>query len=108
MVSLKMTDAQAKAEGYGKPEDIKPPEYPWGTRLTVNNDVVKALFPGGMPKIGAEMPVSGKVRVTGVVEEDRQGEPPRLSVDLQMTELDVVRDEKPNVAERMYPGGTKA
>ena len=103
MVSLKMTPAAAKAEGYGSPEEIKPPEYPWGTRLTINNEAVTALFPKGLPKVGDECAITGKVRVIGVIEEDRQDSPPRLSVDLQVTDLEIPQgEEKPSAASRMY------
>ena len=89
MVSLKMTDAEAKAEGYGSPTEAKPPEYPWGTCITLADEVVKALFPDGLPKVGLELDMTGKVRVKGAREDQREGDKTRLSVELQLTDIEI-------------------
>lgn len=104
MVSLKMTTAEARAEGYGSPADVKPPEYPWGTALTLTDEAVKALFPGGLPKVGQEYDIAGRVCVKATREDERQGGEARLSVELQMTDLDIPNagTDKPSAATTIY------
>lgn len=105
MVSLKMTPDEAKAEGFGKPEDIKPPEYPWGTSITITNESAKGLFPNGLPDVGTEFAISGTVRVKGKNEDEREGEKVRTSIELQVTDLDVPNTvPKKSAADTMYPG----
>lgn len=103
MVSLKMSPEEAKAEGYGAPAEIKAPEYPWGTCLTLTNEVARALFPNGLPDVGTEFAITGNVRVKGKNEDEREGEKVRTSIDLQMTDLEVPNAvPEVTVAERLY------
>jgi hypothetical protein len=104
MVSLKMTPKEAKAEGFGSPTDIKPPEYPWGTSLTLTNETAKELFPNGLPDVGTEFKISGTVRVKGKNENQQEGEDVRTSIDLQVTDLDVPNTvPKKDAAATLYP-----
>lgn len=101
MVSLKMSAAEAKAEGYGSPAEIKPPKYPYGTCLHLDNEVAKALFPGGMPTVGQACTVTGNAIVSSVSSSEQEGGKARLSIDLQMTDMDLGGD-KPSAAEKLY------
>lgn len=62
MISLKMTPAEAKAEGL-VPGEPKPPEYPWGTRLDLVDEVVRQLFPDGLPKVGTKIAIDAFAEV---------------------------------------------
>jgi hypothetical protein len=83
MVSLKMSKAESAAESAAG----KPPEYPWGTRLTLVDEVAHAIFPE-MPKVGAEMKIVGTAMVASVNIVQQQGGKTRVSVDLQITDID--------------------
>lgn len=104
MIPLKMTPAEAKAEGYGSPMEAKPPAYPWGTRLTLTDEVVRKLFPDGLPKVGAMIAIDAFAEVVTVNETKQQEGPDRVSVDLQLTEMDLEQDveEKPTAAQAIY------
>lgn len=64
------------------------PVYPWGLQLNLNEDVLDKLDvdDGAMPKIGSEVLVAAKAKVTGVHSHDRESGKQR-SVELQITEL---------------------
>lgn len=102
-VSLKMTPAEAKAEGYGSPAEIKPPEYPWGTVLTLTDEQVKALWPKGLPSTETKLTldVSAYVKRVSV---DEQGGEKRVSVDLQLTDIatETDADSDLSAADRLY------
>jgi hypothetical protein len=93
-VSLKMTKAEASAEGYGSPAEVKTPEYPWATCITLTNEVVKALWPDGLPKVGEELPLDVTAKVAGVSASDQDGGTSRVSVDLQLTDIGPCRNAK--------------
>jgi hypothetical protein len=84
MVSLKMSPAASKAEAAG-PEDL---EYPWGTRLTLTDEQAKSLFPV-MPKIGATVSLDAEATVSSVNIVQQQGGGTRVSIELQITEMEV-------------------
>jgi hypothetical protein len=102
-VSLKMTKAEASAEGYGSPAEVKTPEYPWATCITLTNEVVKALWPDGLPKVGEELPLDVTAKVAGVSASDQDGGTSRVSVDLQLTDIEIEDPaETPSAAETIY------
>ena len=111
MVSLKMTKAEAKAEGYGQavPGESKPPEYPWGTCLTLTDEAVRALFPNGLPKVGDKVALDcmGEIRSTNEVKQD--GGASRVSVEIQLTDAEIEEDEdeQPSTASRIYGAGPR-
>lgn len=101
MVSLKMTPAEAKAEGYGAPAEAPAPEYPWGTTLSVIDGTAEALFPA-MPEVGKPVKIAGMAIVTSVNITKREGKD-RFCVELQVTDLEVEAAEaKKGAAESIY------
>jgi hypothetical protein len=92
MVSLKMTPKEAKAEGYGAPAEVPVPEYPWGTVLTLTDEQVKALWPNGPPVKEAVLKLDAAAYVKGISVDDREGQPRRISVDLQVTDIAIETD----------------
>lgn len=103
MVSLKMTPAEAKSEGYASPAEMKAPEYPWGTRLTLVDEAAKALFPK-MPVVGSTVAVTGAAIISSVNIVQQEGGDTRVSIELQMTDIDArAVEEKKSAAETLYP-----
>ena len=104
MVSLKMTQAEAKAEGYTATPSV--PEYPWGTSLTLVDEVAKALFPE-MPQVGGSVSLDAMATVSYVNIVQQQDGKSRVSIELQLTDLEIEEPEedKPSPAQVMY--GTK-
>ena len=97
-----MTPAEAKAEGYGKPEDVKPPEYPLGTRLSLTDEVAKALFPK-LPEVGKSVALTGAAEVVSINITQQQGGADRICIELQVTDLDATEVEtKKSASETIY------
>lgn len=102
MVSLKMSKAEAKAEGYGSPAELKPPEYPWGTRITLVDEVAHALFPK-MPTVGGTVAIEGKAMIASVNIVQQEGGKSRVSIELQLTDLECEDPgEDEGVASKLY------
>ena len=103
MVSLKMSKAEAKAEGYVSPAaEPTPPEYPWGTRLTLVDEVAKSLFPK-MPTVGAQVAIDGLATVASVNIVQQQGGDTRVSIELQLTDIDLEEpEETTSAASKIY------
>jgi hypothetical protein len=104
VISLKMTPAEAKAEGYGAPVDVKPPAYPWGTRITLTDEVAKEMFPDGLPKVGTAIAIDAFATVASCNMTQQEGGETRLSIELQITDIDIEQDveEKPTPAQTIY------
>lgn len=87
MTSMEMTaEMKKRMEPAASPKEDTGPKYPWGTRLTLEDDHVGMM---GMDdaKSGetVEMMVRGKV--TGTRNEDMAGGKKRKSVDIQVTHM---------------------
>lgn len=107
MVSLKMTPSEAKNEGYGKPEDVPPPSYSWGTVLTLTDEQVTQLWPKGIPDKDTVLTLDVAAYVKNIVTDDREGQPKRTSVDLQVTDVAVETDSDKDLAGTIYDGKPK-
>lgn len=82
MVNLKQgTDSFENEEG----KTVERDDYPWGLRITLNNETLKKLgIP--LPKVGGEMLLCGKVKVLSTSTRE-DGEETNSSVDLQITDI---------------------
>lgn len=101
-ISLKMTPKEAKAEGFGKPEDVKPPAYPWGTAITLTDEQVKGLWPNGVPEKETKLELDVAAYVKGINLDDREGGEKRVEVTLQLTDIALETDPDSDLAARMY------
>lgn len=84
-ISLKMTPTEAKAEGYGAPPEIKPPEFTWGSSISLTPEQTKGLFPGGIPQVKTVLKLDVSAIVDGL-NVDRQ-DTSKVAVDLQFTDI---------------------
>lgn len=83
------------------PSGCGEPDYPYGTRLNLEEDQVEALGLSALPSVGSTVEVQGIANVIGVSEEKRDGKTFRR-LELQMTDLGV-GPAKSDVTNRMYP-----
>ena len=83
-----------KEGGHGKdchcceaaPAGCSEPDYPWGTRISLEEDQIAALGLKAMPAVGAPVGVEAVAMVIGVNEEQRDGKTFRR-LELQITDL---------------------
>lgn len=69
-------------------------QYPWGLRLTVGTEELDKLDLGRLPLPGAVVSLSGKARVVSVSEEVRGRDKTDRRLELQITDLDLVKGAK--------------
>ncbi|MCC3733707.1 hypothetical protein LLS47_12290 [Rouxiella badensis] len=87
MVNLKQgTDSFETEDG----KTVQRDDYPWGLRVTLNNDVMQKLgIP--LPKVGSEMMLIGKVKVLSTSTR-QDGEETNNNCDLQITDIGLADD----------------
>lgn len=67
---------------------IDSPEYPYGTRICLDNEMLDRLGIDNLPKVGSSFAVSGIGEVISVSEHDGQ-DGKRRSIDIQLIRLAV-------------------
>jgi hypothetical protein len=90
MVSLKITKEERKAREEsmkGEPTSIAADEYPYSTRIDLEDDVLKKLGIKELPEVGSEMTLKAKVEVKRTSENSENGDKKRRSVCLQITRM---------------------
>lgn len=98
-----------KEGGHGKdchccdtaPSGCSEPDYPWGTRISLEEEQIAALGLKAMPAVGAPMSVQGVAMAVSVSEEQRDGNTFRR-LELQITDL-ALSAPKARLSNRMYP-----
>ena len=81
--------------------DYERPDYPWGTRLTLESEQLEALgLSTAMPALGTKMDIAAIVEVVGSHSEAVDGKQHRR-LELQITEM-AVQPPGPSLHERMY------
>lgn len=83
-----------KEGGHGKdchccdavPSGCSEPDYPWGTRLNLDEEQIAALGLKAMPAVGAPVGVEAVATVISVSEEQRDGKTFRR-LELQITDM---------------------
>lgn len=102
MVNLKQgTDSFETEDG----KTVQRDDYPWGLRVTLNNEVMKKLGID-LPKVGAEMMLIGKVKVLSTSTR-QDGEETNSNVDLQITDIGLADDDaapQKSAADTLYGG----
>lgn len=68
------------------PSGCSEPDYPWGTRISLEEDQIAALGLKAMPAVGAPVGLEAVAMVIGVNEEQRDGKTFRR-LELQITDL---------------------
>lgn len=106
LTNMAMT-AEEAAE-YGGPVAVagdapEGPKYPYGLTLCLNDDCLAKLGITELPKVGTELLIMAKVRITGVRSSERQGGDKEDDVDLQITDMALSAPVKEVDAQALYP-----
>lgn len=91
LTSMKLSKAQAKEEVATLYEPT-PPEYPYGTRLCLDDDTLKKLGISDPPKVGAYVMIMAKAEVVSRSEYESKHDGKATdskSCDLQITEMSI-------------------
>ena len=83
-------------------------EYPYGLRISLNNDVLKKLGITELPAIDSEHQLMALVCVVGVSQNESKGEDgPYRTVELQIEQMALApakeEDDEQSAAKAMYP-----
>lgn len=87
---MKMASMKMKPEAKGKHDEMvtssgSSEKYPWGLRINLGNEQLKALGIKDLPKVGESLPLHAMVSVVGVRSSETEGGEDR-NVELQITE----------------------
>lgn len=102
LVSMKLTKAEAKAEAS---IEYKPPEYPYGLKIDLDNDALEKLGIAQLPEIGTPMTVTARCEVCSVSAYESQGQDKKQrNLQLQITDMALAPESLSNaeVARRLY------
>ena len=103
MVSVKLTKKQA--EGVVSPSKSETPEYPYGMRITLEDDLLKKLGIGTLPAVGKKGHIMANCYVANVSSNESEGGGKRRSLELQITDLGFEYDKPSGDAEKKLYGG---
>ena len=107
LVSMKRSEAD-KGEAMGcSPCHDDMPDYPYGTRLNLDEEQLAKLGITAMPTAGATVLIEAKGMVTGMREEHIDGKL-RRGLEIQLTELGIDTGAGESMTERLYPAKDKA
>lgn len=104
-VSLKRTAADRAEEQKEMTAEYKPPEYDYGTCLSLDGEMCKKLgIDASKIKAGDKFNVVGSAYIKAISLSDREGGKARTTVELQITDLGVAAQaDVKSLASKMYP-----
>lgn len=100
MISMKTS----KKDNEVASDSMDAPEYPYGLRIVLDNEILEKLGITALPEVGERMHLVAHVTVRSVSEYEHQGEGLLRSVELQITDMTV--GEPPNDPRGMYPNSS--
>ena len=90
MVSMKRTAQDQRGDKMaGAPIEATAPDYPYGLCIHLDKDELDKLGIKDLPKIGTEMMIEAKVKVTRVSQSAAENSEEYTSVDLQITDIGI-------------------
>jgi hypothetical protein len=108
MKSLKLINKKKQEEISAVESVSDAPQYPWGTRLNLEEEQVAKFAELKGVAVGQELRATIKVRVKRVEESASEGEGgqkhTRQSVELQVTDMEFVSAKVPADASKLYGG----
>lgn len=103
-VSLKKSPADRAEEVREMKAEYKPPEYDYGTCLSLDSDLCKKLgLDATKIKVGEKFNITGQAMIKAVSMSDRDGGKAQTRVELQVTDLGVEAVSEKTAAKTMYP-----
>jgi len=98
---MKVTRSEAEQKNVIGPMDA--PEYPWGLKLSLDEEALKKLALGEMPAVGTKLKIEANVEVCDVSQYESKEGGVRRSLSLQITDLGLGAADAPvNHAQVMY------
>lgn len=82
--------------------DYKEPDYPWGTKLCLDQESIAAMGLTFLPEAGSPISLSAVGIVALVSEESVEGGEKQQRLEIQITDLGLAMAERP-MEDRMYP-----
>jgi len=103
LVSMKTAPSEEAADKGSEccAGEYKEPDYPWGLRLRLEDDQLKALGLASLPPVGAPMELHALARVISVSEEQVDGKAKRC-MELQVTDLGLPEPAPRPMVDRLY------
>lgn len=80
------------------------PDYPWGTQVTLDPDVLNRLNLDGLPKIGDVMPLQAQVEVIGINQVESRDGKQGYELRLQITDMNLGGNDEQDRAQAMFGG----
>ena len=77
----------------GAPMEAMAPDYPYGLCIHMDKDELDKLGISDLPKVGTEMMLEVKVKVTRVSQSAMEGADEQTSVDFQITDIGIETDD---------------
>jgi len=102
-----MVDMKSKPEVEEKPGMVEAdePSYPYGLCLHLGKDELEKLGMTTLPDVGAKMEVMAKGYVKSTSAYETQDDGKSMSVDIQITDLELAPGEMKDPASVLYPQG---
>lgn len=102
-VDMKMSAEEAK-EQY-EPSAVDAPEYPYGLRISLDDDALEKLGITQLPAVGSKMQLSATVEVCSTSAYSTQEGEAETSVSLQITAMELGAAQQSSNAATMLYGG---
>lgn len=96
MINMKSNEKQTATMLTEEPEQ---PEYPYGLRISLEDESLKKLDITELPEVGQAMILQAKVEVVAVTQYERKNDESR-TIELQITDMALNTDSE---AKQMYP-----
>jgi len=91
LASMKRTPEDIRQDQGESPSiEAIAPDYPYGLCIHMDRDEMDKLGMTDMPKVGTELTLCAKVKVTRVSQSAVEGADEEASIDMQITDLGVV------------------
>lgn len=87
LISMEQSAEEVKEQQ--NPTMADAPKYPWGLFITLNDDSLEKLGITTLPTAGTTVTILARAEVTGTRENQTQGNESEMSVDLQITDMQV-------------------
>lgn len=105
MAQVDMTMSAEEAKEQTEPSVSDAPQYPWGLRLSLDDDALEKLGITTMPAVGTKMQLSATVEVCSTSAYSTQEGESEASVSLQITAMELSSGKTSSDAASLLYGG---
>jgi len=86
---INMQQSAEEVKEQVQPSVADAPRYPWGLCITLNDDSLEKLGVKGLPAVGTAVTIVAKAEVSRTSDYQTQGNESEMSMDLQITDLQI-------------------